>query len=390
MGAITAAGYGVSSLWDAVCQGRSMVRRLSGEGLDEYAGAKIDDSFDESFRDTERAIRLALIATEEAISNSKLSESEYKNVNIFVSSSKVGISSLINAYELLKKGNANCISPNLMQNCSPVAPAEAIAEKFDFGGMKMGFVSSCTTGIQSIIMGAKYISEGRGNIVLCGATEASITPLVLASYKAMGTLSNDIRIPQLAMKPFDKKRDGFVIGEGAGVLMLENLESARQRKAEIFAEITGWSYGCDNYGLLAHNPDGTAIAKQIISALEKARITPGEIQYMNAHGTATYQNDKAEVQGILKSFGHFARNINISSTKPVTGHLLGASGSIEAIISIMAIRDSIIPPTINLEEPEFNLNFTPKKQIRREIENAITVNFGFGGHIGMIVLAKIH
>jgi len=193
------------------------------------------------------------------------------------------------------------------------------------------------------------------------------------------------------MKPFDRKHDGFAIGEGAGILLIESLDSARNRGADIYAEIVGWSYGCDTYALTAHNPDGSAIVEQIRQALKMAKCTSAEIDYINAHGTATAQNDTAEARAIKHIFGKQSKDLNISSTKPVTGHLLGAAGSIEAIITALAIKHSIVPPTINFShsDPEFSeLNFTSKKCIEKKVNMAITMNFGFGGHIGILILAK--
>ena len=391
MGAVTAAGRGIEPLWNAVCSGKSMIRKLNGKGLAGYIGAQVDDGVIEEYKGMDRATALALVAAGEAVKNSNLPKSECKSVNVFFGSSKGGINSLLSAYDVFRNGGAKSILPDLIRKCSYIAPADVIAEQFGFAGMRMGFVSSCATGIHSIIMGAKFISEGRGNVVIAGAAEAAITPLMLAGYDSMGALSKNTTFPEHSMKPFDRNRDGFAIGEGAGAVMLESLDSARGRNADIYAEITGWAYGCDTYSLTAHNPDGNAIAEQIKQALKNARVSPADIDYINAHGTATIQNDFAEVNGIKKAFGNCAENLHISSTKPVTGHLIGAAGSVEAIITALAMHDSVIPPTINLCEPDpafDGFDFTPNGNIEKQIDCSMTLNFGFGGHIGALVLAK--
>jgi 3-oxoacyl-[acyl-carrier-protein] synthase II len=391
MGAVTAAGDGIEKLWQAVREGKSAIKKLKGKNLNNCIGAQVDDAVLNRFSEQERTISLALMAAEEALEKSHLPQNEYRNVHVFIGSSKGGLRVLTDALDALTGNGQKRLRPDFLMEFMHTAPSNAIAGKFGFGGMCMGFVSSCTTGIHSLIMGAKFIAEGRGNIVLAGATESAILPLLLAGYNSMGALSKQTDIPEQAMKPFDRHRDGFAIGEGAGLILLESLESARHRGAEIYAEITGWSFGCDTYGLTAHCPDGKAIAREISKALQKANISPTDINYINAHGTATKQNDLAEARGMQIAFGDAIKKISISSTKPVTGHLLGAAGSIETIITTLVMRDSIIPATLNLNEidPLFaGIDFTPNISIKKKINSAIKMNFGFGGHIGILVLAK--
>jgi len=233
------------------------------------------------------------------------------------------------------------------------------------------------------------VSTGRSRFVIAGSSEVSICPLVLASYESMGVLSRDREIPDRAMKPFDKKRDGFAAGEGAGAVFIESLESAIDRGAKIKAEISGWAYGCDVHGITTLTPDGSAVIRQIRNALEKARMTPDDICYINAHGTATKQNDHVEIKALKSIFkGH--NSVYVSSTKPVTGHLLGAAGSVETIITVQAIIKGVVPATMNLVEPETSsgLLFVRGQSVKEGISVAMNLNYGFGGHIGVLILSR--
>ncbi len=390
MGAITASGAGVNALWESVCNGKSAIEKLEGVGLSNYIGAQINIENIDEYGDIDRSIALALRAAEEAISNSGLSEGKIKSTHVFIGSSKGGIISLLRGLESLREFGQKGVRDDFLESVSHVAPADFIAERFGLGGSRQAIVSSCVSGIHSIILAARFIAAGRGEIALAGSAEASITPLMLAGYSSMGVLSKDTDNPECAMKPFDIKRDGFAIGEGAGMLVLESLDSALRRKAPVHAEILGWAYGSDTYEITSHNPDGIAIADQILLALDKADRKPSDIDYINAHGTATVQNDATEVKAIKHAFGDACGGMHISSTKPVTGHLIGAAGTVETIITVLAMQNSSTPPTMNLTEPDpsFGLNFTPLKPIEREIDCAMTMNYGFGGHIGVLILGR--
>ena len=391
MGAVTAAGPSVHKLWESVRDGKSAVSKLDGEGLTDYIGARIDRKTPPEYGDVDRSISLALQAAEEAVSNSGLPVEQRGDVSVFIGSAKGGILSLVKALDVIAESGGQGIRDSLIENIFPASASSYVARRLGLGGLCQGIVSSCTTGIHSIVHAARYIAGGRGSLALAGGAEASITPLMLAAYDSMGVLSHETDNPGQVMKPFDKRRDGFAVGEGAGVLLIESLDSAMARKAAIHAEITGWAYGCEAYGITSHRPDGSGIAEQIKLALRRASLKPDDVQYINAHGTATKHNDLVEAKAIKTAFGDACREIHISSTKPVTGHTLGASGSIEAIITVLAIKNSTAPPTINLTRPDTSpdLNFTPLEKVKNEIDCAMTLNYGFGGHIGVLILSSI-
>ena len=263
--------------------------------------------------------------------------------------------------------------------------------KYGFKGPNYSVVSACATGSHSIGDAFKMIQNGTVDAAVAGASEATITPMAIAGFSNMKALSKNSD-PNNACKPFDKNRDGFVMGEGAGILVIENLKHALKREANIIAEIIGYSATADAYHLTAPTPDGEGAARAMNLALLDAKTSPNLINYINAHGTSTPANDKIETIAIKSVFNHDIDNLHISSTKSMTGHLLGASGSIEAIASVLSIKENFIPPTINYStpDPECNLNYTPNKMIKTNVDYAISNSFGFGGHNAVLVFKGIN
>lgn len=251
-----------------------------------------------------------------------------------------------------------------------------------FKGPNYAVVSACASGAHSIGDAFMLINCGMADVVFAGGSEAVITPTAFAGFCNMKALSTRNDIPQKASSPFDRKRDGFVMGEGAGVIVLESLEHAIARKAKIYAEMLGWGASGDAHHLSHPAPDGIGAQAAMRMALDNAGLKPSDIDYINAHGTSTPLNDKYESTAISKVFGDHLENCSISSTKSMTGHLLGASGAIESIASVLAIQNNIIPPTINYEDPdpECPLNYTPNKAVKKTVTRVLSNSFGFGGH----------
>ena len=307
------------------------------------------------------------------------------SAGITVSSSKGGLYTVEAGHAAFLKRGQEGLCQNFIMNVMGCGAGTAIAKRLGASGPLINCVSACSTGAHSIMLGASWIRDGEAQIVIAGSSEVSLTPTILASFGRMGVLTNRV------MRPFDRRRDGFIPGDGCGIVVLEALSSARRRGAVILCELTGWSSCADAYHMTSMNPDGASIAGSILTAMRRAGLSPGETDYINAHGTATPQNDIIETRGIKAALGGDAGSVSISSTKPVTGHLLGAAGSVELILTVMAMSHSFVPPTAGLEEPdpECDLDYTPLVGRERFIRNAVSLSYGFGGHVAALVISKI-
>ena len=268
-----------------------------------------------------------------------------------------------------------------------------IAMAFGIKGFALTSVTACASGTDALGAALDLIRSGRCDVCVSGGTESAITGFGIGGFqiiRALSTQYNDT--PEKASRPFDRKRDGFVMGEGAGVLILESLDNALARGARIYAELAGYGVSCDAYHLTAPDPTGTGGARAIALALEDAGVRPEEVQYYNAHGTSTPINDPLETRMIKLAFGEHARALKVSSTKSMTGHLVGAAGAVEAIASVLAIRDGFFPPTINLDEPDLengcDLDYVPNRGVNGTIEVAASGSLGFGGHNAVVVVRK--
>jgi len=390
IGAVTALGSSVAEMWPKLAAGTSGVRYLGGDSLCVPLGARPDYRAVAKFGEVDTCSALALLAAEEALEDSAVPQVDRREMDVVFGSSKGGVGSFeVANRRLLERGPAE-LPQTFLNDFLTNSACERIADYFRCGGVRLNFVSACATGVHSIIVAARRVAWGKSKMVLAGSTEASLTSLMTAAFDRMGVLSRRISEPKAAMRPYDARRDGFVIGDGSGALVLESLRSALARGARVRAEITGWALGCEAYHIASMDPSGEGIAFAIRGALERARLTPGDLGYINSHGTATRQNDVIETRALKLALGHAVRQIPISSTKPMTGHLLGAAGSVETVISILALQNSFVPPTINLEEPdtECDLNYTPQIGIDRDIQSALTLNYGFGGQIGALIFSR--
>ena len=335
----------------------------------------------------DRFTALAIFASHEAIINSKLLDSKINknNIGVIIGSGIGGINTFETQHKRLLK-NPKLVSPFFIPSMISDIAAGAISMRYGFKGPNYSVVSACATGSHSIGDAFKMIQHGTIEAAIAGASEATITPMAIAGFSNMKALTKNPD-PNDACKPFDKNRDGFVMGEGAGILVLENLEHALRRNAHIIAEIAGYSATADAYHLTSPSPEGEGASRAIKLALLDAKISIDKINYINAHGTSTLANDKIETLAIKNIFKTHSKKLHISSTKSMTGHLLGASGSIEAIASILSIKENFIPPTINYStpDPDCDLNYTPNEMINAEVNYAISNSFGFGGHNAVLI-----
>ena len=340
--------------------------------------------------------QFALVAAQEAVKDSGLDTADgidRNRVGVLVSSGIGGLETFSKEVADYTVGEPPRYSPFLIPKIITDMAAGHISIKYGFRGPNFGVTAACATSSESICVGAQMIQTLRADVVLVGGAEAPIATAGVGSFNSMRALSTRNDDCATASRPFDKGRDGFVMAEGAGVLVLEEYEHAVRRGAKIYAELTGIGMSADAYHFTAPDPEGKGAVIAMQNALDDAGISPSEVDYINAHGTSTHLGDIAEVLAIKQLFGSSAAKLNISSTKSMTGHLLGAAGAVEAIACIHAIRDGIIPPTINFEtedeQIDYSLNYTFNKAQRREVNVAMSNSFGFGGHNSCVILQKL-
>jgi 3-oxoacyl-(acyl-carrier-protein) synthase len=332
-------------------------------------------------------IQYAVAATEEAVRSSgfDVSRADPYRVGISVSSSKGGVRTIDRFRDRFEKNRSALLGARIYTNAVPNFAAQWIARRWKINGPAKCYVAACATGTVAVIEGARMVETGVVDYCIAGASDASLTPLMLAGYRNMGALSS------AGLLPFDKRRAGFVIGEGAGIVFLETLESAESRKAKIYGEILGYGYGNDPFDPVKYNREGDALAQVLKKVTERCRLFSRGIGYVNLHGTGTPAGDLYETEQIKRVFGKQAGRIPMSSIKSMTGHLLGASGAVEMIAALAAMERGFIPPTIGLEspDPECDLDYTPIKSRAVKFETALSLSMGFGGHIAVIGLGKV-
>lgn len=401
VGSVTSLGIGAHKLWESIKEGKCGIRtieRIDISNLPVKVGAEVKDFNPEEFIDkkevkrTDRFAQFALAAAKMAVEDSKLDLDKINKdrMGVIIGSGVGGIETMLNQHsEFLDRGYRR-VSPFVVPMMIPNMAAGLVAIKFGAKGFNECTVTACASSTNSIGNSFKVIQRNDADIMIAGGAEACINGLTLAGFsasKAMTTNDNPIE----ACRPFDLERNGFVLGEGAGVLILEELEHALNRGANIIAEIVG--YGCTNdaYHMTAPAEGGEGAAKCMKLAIEDAGISANEIEYINAHGTSTKANDKGETAAVKAVFGKHAYELAISSTKSMTGHLLGASGAIEAIITSFAVKEGFLPPTVNYKtpDPECDLDYVPNIGKSADITYALSNSFGFGGHNASLVLKHI-
>ncbi|MBS4030963.1 MAG: beta-ketoacyl-ACP synthase II [Clostridiales bacterium] len=401
LGMVTPVGTGKESFWTNLCAGKSGIVPVSHFNVDDYPtqiGAEVQD-FDpldyidkKEVRRMDRFCHFAVAAARLALDDAKmdLTALDSERAGVSVGSGIGGIKTIEDQIAVLKEKGPRRVSPFFVTMLIANMASGYISIEFGLKGPNTTIVTACATGTHSIGEAVKAIERGDADVMLAGGSEASFTPVAFAGFCAMRAMSTRNDDPDHASRPFDRDRDGFVMGEGAGVVVLELLEHALARNAKIYAEVIGYGLSADAYHVTAPDPDGSGARRCMESALRDAGIELGEMDYINAHGTSTELNDKTETSAIKKVFGDHAYKLAVGSTKSMTGHLLGAAGGMEAIVCALTIETGIIPPTINYEnpDPECDLDYVPNKARERAVTVAMSNSFGFGGTNASIILKK--
>jgi len=401
MGIISPVGLTVTSMWEALVSGKSGVDYITSFDATPFEtkfAAEVKD-FDpcayltrkEAHR-MDRFTQFAVAASLQAVEASGLAINNgiAEDTGVIIGNSVCGLLSVCEQYKLLSEVGPRRISPILAPTMTGDAAPVQVSLTLGARGLNYSPSSACSSGSDAIGQAYQAIREGDAKVMVAGGTEASVIPIVLAAFNALHALSTRNNGVHTACRPFDAERDGFVLGEGAAVMILEEATHAIERGAPILAEIASYSATSDAFHLTQPSPDGDGAARALRLALKKAGLSPGDIDYINAHGTATPLNDKTETRVIKNVFGEYAAHIPISASKSMLGHLLGAAGSIEAAICILAMNHGIVPPTINLThpDPECDLDYVPNGARRVKVETAISNSFGFGGHNSVLVFRQ--
>ncbi len=400
LGTVSPVGNDVETSWNNILAGKSGIgplTRLNPENYSAKVAAEVKD-FDiegiierKEARKMDRFTHYALASALMAVKDAKLdiNESNADRIGVWIGSGIGGMETLENQFEIFQKRGYRRVSPFFVPMMIPDMATGQVSIYLGAKGVNSCTVTACATGTNSIGDAFKVIQRGDADAMIAGGAEAPITQMAVAGFCANTALSTNPD-PSTASRPFDANRDGFVIGEGAGVLVLEELEHALNRGADIYAEIVGYGSTGDAYHITAPAPGGEGGVRAMKLALKDAGLAPGDIDYINAHGTSTPYNDKYETAAVKEVFGDDAKQVAISSTKSMTGHLLGAAGGVEAIFSVLAIRDGILPPTINYEtpDPDCDLDYVPNEARKKEINAVISNSLGFGGHNATIAFKK--
>lgn len=400
LGAVSPLGIGVEETWKKIIAGESGISHITkfdpsnlpsqiagevkGFNPEEFMSAKLVSRVD-------TFIQYAIASTEMALFDAKLPKSDLgEEVGVIIGVGMGGVGQVEHYTRILEEKGYRRVTPFFIPMIIPNMAAGQIAILYGARGPNMAVCTACAAGNHAIGEAFRIIQEGKAKVMIAGGTEALITPLTIAGFSVMKALSTRNNEPEKASRPFDAKRDGFVIAEGCGILILEELEFAKKRDAKIYAELIGYGANADAYHMTAPSPEGEGAAKCMELALKDAGINPKEVNYINAHGTSTPLNDAAETKAIKRVFGEHAYKLMISSTKSMTGHLLGGAGGLEAVITVKAIEEGIVPPTINYEEPdpECDLDYVPNQARKAEIKVALSNAFGFGGTNACLIFKK--
>ena len=401
IGLVSPLGTGTDKTWQAVVRGEGGIAALTRFDVSRYStrfGGEVKD-FDplvfidrKEVRKMDLFIRYAMGAAELAVADSAIPRGDLQSdrAGTYVGSGIGGLGSIEENHKVLLEKGPDRVSPFFLIQTIINEASGQISIRYGAKGPNCANVTACSTGSHAIGDSFRIIARGDADIMITGGAEAPLTPLSLAGFTAIKALSERNDDPPRASRPFDAKRDGFVMGEGAGILVLEELGRALKRDARIYAEVVGYGMTSDAFHVAAPAPDGDGAIRVMRRALEDAGVPPDEIQYINAHGTSTELNDKTETMAIKTVFGDQARRLAVSSTKSMTGHLLGAAGGLEAGVTALALFHQILPPTINYEfpDPECDLDYVPNAARKTEVVHAVSNSFGFGGTNAAIVLKK--
>ncbi|MFP5502103.1 MAG: beta-ketoacyl-ACP synthase II [Candidatus Sericytochromatia bacterium] len=404
LGAVTPLGNTVEAYWEGLKAGRSGIgcitqfdatnfsTRIAGEVKDFDVHAYVPDR--KEARRLARFSQFAIAASKQAVADAKLDMEhlDTEEIGVYIGSGMSALGVIEEQNAVLASKGPDRVSPFTVPLMIPNMASGNVAIAIGARGPNVCAVTACASGSHAIGDAFRMLQHGEAEVMIAGGTESVITPLGIASFASAKTLSNRNDAPEKASRPFDAERDGFVMGEGAGVLVLETLEHAQKRGATIYAELVGYGLSADAFHMTAPAPEGEGAARAMRKALTAAGLKPEDVDYINAHGTSTALNDKLETQAVKAVFGPHAHKLAISSTKSMTGHLLGAAGGIEAVATVLALRDGVLPPTINLEhpDPECDLDYVPNQARTQPIEVAMSNNMGFGGHNASLVFKKFH
>jgi 3-oxoacyl-[acyl-carrier-protein] synthase II len=394
MGAITPVGNDVATTWRALLDGKSgaaPITHFDATNFDVKFACEVKDFDPLAYMERKEAKRAdqftqyAVAAANQAMNDAGLAKQngmDPDRIGVIVGSGIGGLRSFEEQHDVYRQRGPGKISPFFIPMFISDIAAGIVSMQFNAKGPNYATVSACATSAHAIGDAYRTIQYGDADVMITGGAEATVTPMAIGGFANMKALSERNDSPETASRPFDATRDGFVMGEGSGMVILEELEHARARGARIYAEIVGYGATGDAYHLTAPAPGGEGAQRAMKRALKDASLSPEDIQYINAHGTSTPANDLNETQAIKAVFGDSAKTVNVSSTKSATGHMLGAAGAVEFLVCALVVGNGIIPPTINYKtpDPECDLDYTPNKPVRREVNAALSNSFGFGGH----------
>lgn len=394
MGAITPVGNDVATTWRSLLEGKSGTAPITKFDASKFSvrfAAEVKEFNPLDFMDRKEAKRAdpytqyAVAGARQAMTDASLVERngiDPDRMGVIIGSGIGGLKSFEEQHDVYRERGVGKISPFFIPMFIADIAAGIVSMQFNAKGPNYATVSACATSAHAIGDAYRTIQYGDADVMITGGAEATVTPMAIGGFANMKALSERNDSPETASRPFDATRDGFVMGEGAGILILEELEHALARGARIYSEIVGYGATGDAYHLTAPAPDGEGAQRAMKRALKDAGLEPKDIQYINAHGTSTPANDFNETRAIKAVFGDYAKDVNVSSTKSATGHMLGAAGAVEAIISSLVVGNGVIPPTINYShpDPELDLNYTPNTSVEREVNAVLSNSFGFGGH----------
>ena len=402
LGLVTPIGNQVDITWNNLTNGKSGIDYIKSFDPEEYEtkiAAEVKE-FDPSeilgrkeSKRLDRFSQFACVASKEAVNHSGLDiqNEDATRIGVIIGSGVGGIITITDQHKVLLNRGPKRVSPFLVPMMLGDMASGQVSMMLGAKGPNFSTVSACATGADSIGEAYEMIRRGVIDVAIAGGTEAAVCPIGIAGFNSCMALSTKNENPQSASRPFDKERDGFVLGEGAGIVILESEEHASNRNANVIAELLGYGASSDAHHVTQPHPEGEGASRAMEMALASSKININEIDYVNAHGTSTPLNDKFETISIKNTFGEHAYKIPISSTKSMTGHLLGAAGAIESVISILTINNSVIPPTINYEnpDPDCDLNYVPNQSIESDVSKVMTNSLGFGGHNSSLVFGKV-
>ena len=401
IGLVTPVGLNSESTWNSLVEGRSGIDYISlfdAEGYESRIAGEVDE-FDattalgrKEAKRLDRFSQFACVAAIEALEHANLNmeKEDVDRVGVLIGSGVGGIITIADQHKILLQKGPKRVSPFLVPMMLGDMASGQVSMMIGAKGPNFSTVSACATGADSIGEALEMIRRGRADVVIAGGTEAAVCEIGVAGFNSCMALSTRNEDPQGASRPFDSDRDGFVLGEGAGLLVLESLEHAEQRGANILAEMSGYGASSDAHHVTQPHPEGEGAARAMKWAIEDAGITPDKVDYINAHGTSTPLNDKYETIAMKRMYGDHAYKLAISSTKSMTGHLLGAAGGIEAAFTVLTIKNGIVPPTINIDnpDPDCDLNYIPNTAKKQPVNVAMSNSLGFGGHNASLVFER--